>query len=65
MTRMGWGLSREARGDGFDRNRLGFGGIRGAHGVGREKEGKGKREGVRERWAGSEICRAGLGPAVG
>ena len=63
---MGWGLSRKARGDGFVRNRLGFGGIRGAHGVGREKEGREerkKRKKKKEEGADSGWCWAGPGPA--
>ena len=62
-----WGLSREARGDGFDRNRLGFGGIRGAHGVGREKEGREERKKRTKRkkrgpiWGGAGLVMGLLG----
>ena len=61
---MGWGLSREARSDGFGRIRLGFGGIRGAHGVGREKRERIGRERKRERERGpARGSWAGPGPA--
>ena len=61
-----WGLSREARGDGLVRFLLGFGGIRGEHGIGRErkerKKERGRGAGRGRRWAG---VRDAAGPKLG
>ena len=59
LKRRRWGLSRGARGGGLIRFLLGFGGIRGEHGIGRErkerKKERGRGAGRGRRWAGCEM----------